>query len=54
MALGGFIPGLVFEVTGGYVYAIWISAFFSCLGACVILTLETTKRVIRPSFENLG
>ena len=54
MALGGFIPGLVFDVTGGYVYAIWISAFFSCLGAFVILTLETTKRVVRPSFENLG
>ena len=54
MALGGFIPGLVFEVTGGYVYAIWISAFFSCLGAFVILTLETTKKVLRPSFENLG
>ena len=53
MALGGFIPGLVFDVTGGYVYAIWISAFFSCLGAFVILTLETTKKVIRPSFDNL-
>ena len=53
MALGGFIPGLVFDVTGGYVYAIWISAFFSCLGAFVILTLETTKKVIRPSFNNL-
>ena len=53
MALVGFIPGLVFDVTGGYVYAIWISAFFSCLGAFVILTLETTKKVIRPSFDNL-
>ena len=53
MALGGFIPGLVFDVTGGYVYAIWISAFFSCLGAFVILTLETTKKVIRPSFDKL-
>ena len=54
MALGGFIPGLVFDVTGGYEYAIWISAFFSILGAFVILTLETTKKVLRPSFENLG
>ena len=53
MALGGFIPGLVFDVTGGYVYSIWIYAFFSCLGAFVILTLETTKKVIRPSFDNL-
>jgi|TARA_B110000495_G_C23041846_1_gene625455 sugar phosphate permease len=54
MALGGFIPGLVFDVTGGYEYAILISAFFSILGAFVILTLETTKKVLRPSFENLG
>ena len=54
MALGGFIPGLVFDVTGGYEYAIWISAFFSILGAFVILTLETTKKVLRHSFENLG
>tara|TARA_B110000438_G_scaffold160633_1_gene153879 strand:- start:2784 stop:4076 length:1293 start_codon:yes stop_codon:yes gene_type:complete len=54
MALGGFIPGLVFDVTGGYEYAIWISAFFSILGALVILTLETTKKILKPSFENLG
>ena len=35
MALGGFIPGLVFEVTGGYEIAIWISAFLSIIGAIV-------------------
>jgi len=53
MALGGFIPGLVFDVTGGYELAIWISAFFSIFGAFVILTLETTKKVLSPSFDNL-
>jgi len=53
MALGGFIPGLVFEVTGGYEIAIWISAFFSIFGAIVILTLDTTKKTLSPSFENL-
>jgi len=53
MALGGFVPGLVFEVTGGYELAIWISAFFSCFGAFVILTLDSTKKVINPSFNNL-
>ncbi len=53
MALGGFIPGLVFDVTGGYELAIWISAFFSCFGAVVILTLDTTKEVLSPSFDNL-
>lgn len=53
MALGGFVPGLVFGVTGGYELAIWISAFFSCFGALVILTLETTKTVLSPSFDNL-
>ncbi|MEC7919343.1 MAG: MFS transporter [Chloroflexota bacterium] len=53
MALGGFIPGLIFEVTGGYEIAIWISAFFSIFGAIVILTLDTTKKTLSPSFENL-
>ena len=53
MALGGFIPGLVFEVTGGYEIAIWISAFFSIFGAIVILTIDTTKKTLSPSFENL-
>ena len=53
MALGGLLPGLVFDITGGYAWAIWLSAGFSLFGAASILMLEPTKRPLIPRWEHL-
>ena len=46
MALGGLIPGVVFDITGGYVFAIWVSAISSLWGAVLVLMLNNTNRMI--------
>jgi Na+/melibiose symporter and related transporters len=46
MAIGGLIPGIVFDVTGGYVFAIWVSAISSLWGAILVLMLSNTKKMI--------
>ena len=53
MALGGLLPGMVFDITGGYTWAIWLSAGFSVFGAVSILMLEPTKRLLIPRWEQL-
>lgn len=53
MALGGVLPGMVFDITGAYTWAIWLSAAFSLAGAVAIVLLEPTKRLLIPDWEKL-
>jgi MFS family permease len=53
MALGGALPGLVFDITGGYAWAVWLSAGFSLFGAFSIVLLEPTKRLLIPRWEDV-
>jgi MFS transporter, OFA family, oxalate/formate antiporter len=53
MALGGVIPGMVFDITGGYTWAIILSALFSLAGAVAILLLENTKRQLIPNWPEM-
>ena len=53
MALGGALPGLVFDITGAYTWAIWLSAGFSLFGALSIVLLEPTKRLLIPRWEDV-
>ena len=54
MALGGLLPGLVFDITGGYNWAIGLSAVFSLVGALAIVFLEPTRRQLIPDWPELG
>ena len=47
---GGALPGLVFDITGGYTWAIVLSAVFSLIGAAAIVVLEPTKRPLIPEW----
>ena len=53
MALGGLLPGLVFDLTGVYTWAIILSAVFSLAGAVAILLLENTKRQLIPDWPEI-
>lgn len=53
MALGGLLPGLVFDITGGYNWAIGLSAAFSLLGALAIVFLEPTRRQLIPDWPEM-
>ena len=53
MALGGVIPGMVFDITGGYTWAIVLSALFSLAGAVAILLLENTKKQLIPNWPEM-
>ncbi len=53
MALGGLLPGLVFDITGGYAWAIGLSAAFSLAGAAAIVLLEPTRRQLIPDWPEL-
>jgi MFS family permease len=53
MALGGLLPGLVFDITGGYAWAIGLSAAFSLVGALAIIFLEPTRRQLIPDWPEL-
>ncbi len=53
MALGGALPGFMFDFTGGYTWAIILSAVFSLAGAASILFLEPTKKLLIPDWEQL-
>jgi MFS family permease len=54
MALGGVIPGVLFDFTGGYTWAIVLSAGFSLAGAAAIILLEPTRRLLIPDWERLS
>ena len=51
MALGGWIGGVVFDLTGGYEWALIISIAASLAGAVSILLLERTDRLLIPNWE---
>ncbi len=53
MALGGLLPGLIFDITGGYAWAIGLSAAFSLAGAAAILFLEPTNRQLIPDWPEV-
>ncbi len=53
MALGGAIPGVLFDLTAGYTWAIVLSAIFSLAGAVAILFLEPTNQLLIPDWSEL-
>ena len=53
MALGGAIPGLVFDITGTYAWAIGLSAAFSLAGAVGIALLEPTRHQLIPAWPEM-
>ena len=46
MALGGLIPGLVFDLSGSYNIAIVISCLSSLIGAFMVIILPATSRAL--------
>jgi sugar phosphate permease len=53
MALGGVIPGMVFDITGGYTWAIILSAAFSLMGSLAIVLLENTRKQLIPNWPEM-
>ena len=51
-AIATLLGGLVRELTGSFLPVFALSMGFSIVGAVVILTLESTKRVLIPDWEN--
>ena len=46
MAIGGFVPGILFDYLGNYNFAIWISSISSLWGAVIVLMLRKTDKLI--------
>ena len=53
MAVGGMIPGMVFDISGTYTWAIVLSGAFSLVGALAIVLLESTKKQLIPDWPVL-
>ncbi|MBM3924621.1 MAG: MFS transporter [SAR202 cluster bacterium] len=51
MALGGWVGGVIFDMTGGYEWALVISIAASVGGAISILLLERTDHMLIPEWE---
>ena len=51
MALGGWVGGVIFDLTGGYAIALWISVAASILGMFSIIILEPTGKLLIPDWE---
>ena len=51
MALGGWVGGIMFDLTGSYDIAIVISIVASLLGMVSIILLEPTDKLIIPNWE---
>lgn len=51
MALGGWIGGPIYDMTGSYDIALWISIVASLAGMVSILVLEPTHKLIIPDWE---
>jgi len=51
MALGGWIGGPIYDITGSYNIALMISIGASLFGFVGILMLEPTKRLLIPDWE---
>ena len=51
MALGGWIGGVIFDLTGGYGLALAISVVASLAGMASITLLEPTEKLLIPDWE---
>lgn len=51
MALGGWVGGPIYDITGSYDLALVVSIVTSLLGAVSIMMLEPTERIIIPDWE---
>ena len=51
MAVGGWLGGVIYDLTGGYGLALMISVVTSLAGAASILMLERTDRLLIPDWE---
>ena len=51
MALGGILPGIIFDLYKNYNLAIILSALFSIFASIIILFLKNTKKEIIPSWN---
>ncbi len=49
MALGGILPGIIFDLNNNYNLAIILSAIFSIFASLIILFLKNTKKEIIPT-----
>ncbi len=54
MALGGWIGGVIFDITSSYDLALIVSIAASLAGAVCILLLEPTDRLLIPDWEKEG
>ena len=54
MALGAWLGGLTYDLTGGYTIAITLSAACSLAGAVFILFLEPTRRILVRPWNEIG
>ena len=46
MAIGGILPGIIFDITSTYDFAIWVSALSSIWGSIIVLMLNRTNKMI--------
>ena len=51
MALGGWLGGAIFDTTGEYTLALYISVIASLLGMVSIMILEPTDKLLIPDWE---
>ena len=51
MALGGWLGGPIFDLTGSYDIALWLSVLASMAGAGSVLGLESTRRLLIPDWN---
>ena len=51
MALGGWIGGVIFDITGGYGMALYISIIASFVGTISIAFLEPTDDLLIPEWD---
>ena len=51
MALGGWVGGVIFDITNGYGWALVISIVASIAGMFSIMLLEPTDELIIPDWE---
>ena len=53
MAVGGMIPGIIFDIYNSYSIAIYISAAFSISGGILVYFLNSTKKTIIPDWPEI-
>jgi MFS family permease len=53
MAIGGMIPGVIFDLYGNYNIAIYLSAIFSIAGGVLVYFLNDTKKSLIPDWPEV-